>query len=108
VLTADAASEDSGQQTECGGLIEADGIPDLCSGPLDRAAGGGTRRDDSARRGVDTVFTGQVKDQSQLYGLLNRLQDLGLELISVQPLPEAGRATDENQTRDGLLTDRSQ
>ena len=58
--------------------------------------------------GVDTVFTGQVKDQSQLYGLLNRLQDLGLELISVQPLPEAGRATDENQTRDGLLTDRSQ
>ena len=30
--------------------------------------------------GVDTVFTGQVKDQSQLYGLLNRLQDLGLEL----------------------------
>jgi hypothetical protein len=47
---------------------------------------------------VDTVFTGQVKDQSQLYGLLNRLQDLGLELISVQPLPEAGRSTDEHQT----------
>jgi hypothetical protein len=47
---------------------------------------------------VDTVFTGEVKDQSQLYGLLNRLQDLGLELISVQPLAEAGRATDENQT----------
>ena len=37
---------------------------------------------------VNTVFTGEVKDQSQLYGLLNRLQDLGLELISVQPLAE--------------------
>jgi hypothetical protein len=57
---------------------------------------------------VDTVFTGQVKDQSQLYGLLNRLQDLGLDLISVQPPPEAGRATDEDQARDDLLTHRSQ
>ena len=46
---------------------------------------------------VNTVFTGEVKDQSQLYGLLNRLQDLGLELISVQPQTETGRATDENQ-----------
>ena len=47
---------------------------------------------------VNTVFTGEVKDQSQLYGLLERLQDLGLELISVQPQTEAGRATDEDQT----------
>ena len=47
---------------------------------------------------VNTVFTGEVKDQSQLYGLLNRLQDLGLELISVQPLAETGRATEEDQT----------
>ena len=51
---------------------------------------------------VNTVFTGEVKDQSQLYGLLNRLQDLGLELISLQPLNETGRATDEDQTRDDL------
>jgi hypothetical protein len=34
---------------------------------------------------VNSVFTGEVKDQSQLYGLLDRLRDLGLELISVQP-----------------------
>jgi hypothetical protein len=46
---------------------------------------------------ANTVFTGEVKDQSQLYGLLNRLLDLGLELISVQPQTEAGRATDEDQ-----------
>ena len=47
---------------------------------------------------VNTVFTGEVKDQSQLYGLLDRLLDLGLELISVQPQAEAGRVTTEDQT----------
>jgi hypothetical protein len=47
---------------------------------------------------VNTVFTGEVKDQSQLYGLLERVLDLGLELISVQPQTEAGRATDEDQS----------
>ena len=43
---------------------------------------------------VNTVFTGEVKDQSQLYGLLDRLQNLGLELISVQPQTEADPTTD--------------
>jgi hypothetical protein len=42
--------------------------------------------------GVNTVFTGEVKDQPQLYGLLDQVLNLGLELISVQPQPEAGRA----------------
>jgi hypothetical protein len=37
-------------------------------------------------RAVNSVFTGEVNDQSQLYGLLDRLLDLGLELISVQRL----------------------
>jgi hypothetical protein len=46
----------------------------------------------------DTVFTGEVKDQSQLYGLLNRLLDLGLELISVQPQTDDDRATDDDRT----------
>jgi hypothetical protein len=47
---------------------------------------------------VNTVFTGEVKDQAQLYGLLDRLRDLGLELISVQPQAERGQTTDEDQT----------
>jgi hypothetical protein len=47
---------------------------------------------------VNTVFTGEVRDQSQLYGLLDGLRDLGVELISVQPETAAGRATDEDQT----------
>jgi hypothetical protein len=47
---------------------------------------------------VNAVFTGEVKDQSQLYGLLDRLRDLGLELISVQPETASGGATYEGQT----------
>jgi hypothetical protein len=39
----------------------------------------------------DSVFTGEITCQSQLYGLLERLRDLGIELISVQPQPEGGR-----------------
>ena len=34
---------------------------------------------------AETVFTGEIRDQSQLYGLLDRVRDLGLELVSVQP-----------------------
>ena len=32
----------------------------------------------------DTILSGQVLDQSALYGLLGRLRDLGLELVSVE------------------------
>jgi hypothetical protein len=39
-------------------------------------------RIDHTERG-ETVLTGQVTDQSALYGLLSRLRDLGLPLISV-------------------------
>lgn len=36
------------------------------------------------RRG-QTVLRADLVDQSQLYGLLNRLRDLGIELVSVNP-----------------------
>jgi hypothetical protein len=45
---------------------------------------------------VDSVFTGEVKDQSQLYGLLDRISDLGLELVSVQPQNKTDEATDDH------------
>ena len=32
-----------------------------------------------------TGFSGEIRDQSQLFGLLDRVRDLGLELVSVQP-----------------------
>jgi hypothetical protein len=34
-----------------------------------------------------TVLTGQVLDQAELIGLLNRFYGLGLPLVSVQSLP---------------------
>ena len=33
----------------------------------------------------ETVLTGSVMDQSALYGLIGRLRDLGLPLVSVNP-----------------------
>jgi hypothetical protein len=33
----------------------------------------------------ETVLTGPVRDQAELYGLLNRLSSLGLQLNSVNP-----------------------
>jgi hypothetical protein len=34
----------------------------------------------------ETILTGDVADQAALYGLLARLRDLGLALVSVKPL----------------------
>ena len=35
----------------------------------------------------ETIITGYVVDQAALYGLLNRIRDLGVDLLSVQQLP---------------------
>jgi hypothetical protein len=37
----------------------------------------------------ETALHGTVRDQAELYGLLDRIQSLGLELIEVRRLPEA-------------------
>jgi hypothetical protein len=37
----------------------------------------------------ETVLHGPVRDQAELYGLLDRFQSLGLELIEVRRLPPA-------------------
>ena len=34
-----------------------------------------------------TTLVGEIKDQSHLYGLLDRVRNLGLDLISVEPVP---------------------
>jgi hypothetical protein len=41
---------------------------------------------------VETVLHGPVQDQAALYGLLDRIQSLGLELVEVRRLPEAPEA----------------
>ena len=38
-------------------------------------------------RGTTTI-AGDVRDQAQLHGLIERVQDLGLELVSVNPRKE--------------------
>ena len=35
-----------------------------------------------------TVVTGPVRDQAHLHGLIERVQELGIELVSVNPLDE--------------------
>jgi hypothetical protein len=35
-----------------------------------------------------TVLTGTVRDQAHLHGLIERIQELGIELVSVNPLSE--------------------
>jgi hypothetical protein len=37
---------------------------------------------------VETVLHGPVADQAALYGLLDRIQALGLELVEVRRLPD--------------------
>jgi hypothetical protein len=32
-----------------------------------------------------TVLIGEIRDQAQLYGLLDRLRDFGIELVAVEP-----------------------
>jgi hypothetical protein len=36
----------------------------------------------------DTILTGEVIDQPHLHGILDRINGLGLKLLSVQSLPE--------------------
>jgi hypothetical protein len=49
---------------------------------------------------TNTVFIGEVRDQSQLYGLLDRVRDLGLELVSVEPQSAAEPATTTHIRKD--------
>ena len=38
-----------------------------------------------------TILTGEVKDQPHLFGILQRINGLGMELLSVQTLSEEAR-----------------
>jgi hypothetical protein len=39
------------------------------------------------RDAATTVLSGMVQDASALYGVIMRIQDLGLDLVSVEPEP---------------------
>ena len=42
-----------------------------------------------------TALVGEICDQSHLYGILDRVRSMGLELVSVEPF-RTGRAGDQN------------
>jgi outer membrane PBP1 activator LpoA protein len=44
-------------------------------------------------RDGQTILTGKIKDQPHLFGILQRLNGLGIELLSVQALSEEARQT---------------
>ena len=39
-----------------------------------------------ARQGGETSLTGRFADQAELLGLLDRLRDLGISIVSVNPI----------------------
>jgi hypothetical protein len=45
----------------------------------------------------DTILTGEIVDQPHLHGILNRINGLGLRLLSVQALPEDVHPTAERE-----------
>jgi hypothetical protein len=54
-------------------------------------------------KGGYTVLTGEVIDQPHLFGILDRINGLGLQLLSVQALPEdAHPSTGGNESRKSL------
>ena len=46
-----------------------------------------------------TVLTGRVIDQAHLHGLIQRTQELGLELISLQPADERPKPDETERPR---------
>ena len=45
----------------------------------------------------ETILTGEVIDQPHLFGILDRINGLGLELLSVQALPDDAHSNAEGE-----------
>jgi hypothetical protein len=39
----------------------------------------------------ETVLVGEIRDQADLYGLLDRLRDFGIDLVAVEPEADSPR-----------------
>ncbi|MEL7435115.1 MAG: hypothetical protein AAFN11_14305, partial [Chloroflexota bacterium] len=53
-----------------------------------------------------TMLFGPVRDQAALHGLLERVRNLGLELVSVNPLPDATQHTENETERESKKENR--
>jgi hypothetical protein len=53
-----------------------------------------------------TILTGQIVDQSHLYGILDSISSMGLQLVSVQSLPEYPRGEDDATLSNPRSTER--
>ncbi len=54
-------------------------------------------------RDGQTILTGEVKDQPHLFGILERLNSLGLELLRVEALPEDAEEIESRSHEQGPL-----
>ena len=52
----------------------------------------------SYRDGDQTILHGEVADQSALHGLLNKIRDLNLLLISVNHIPDSDSASTDSES----------
>ena len=46
-------------------------------------------------QGDQTILFGTLRDQSELYGVLDRVRDLGLSVITVHRVPPRGKAGEQ-------------
>ncbi|HVM67772.1 MAG TPA: hypothetical protein VMU14_23055 [Acidimicrobiales bacterium] len=56
------------------------------------------------RQGGDTVLSGRLPDQAALYGVLARLEGLGLELLEVRRVPRDGASPPRTDPQIGADT----
>ena len=54
-------------------------------------------------KGGVTILTGKIVDQPQLFGILGRINGLGLELLSVEALPDEVHAGPEREQEEPQL-----
>ena len=52
----------------------------------------------------ETILIGEIRDQPHLFGILDRINGLGLQLLSVQALPEDAHSNAEGELKAAYVT----